>query len=141
MCPDPEAVRFLITGMQGAKCTVEPAEPVLAKKKEKEAVSVKIEDGGGLLSLKIDFSLTNDFQLTASPYIKLSSEASKPDKFVRRHVREQPQGGASPKRAIQATGRVHREVLEEQRQRRGAGQAASSCLRVGRQTRKRSCKT
>ncbi len=84
MCPDPEAVRFLITGMQGAKCTVEPAEPVLAKKKEKEAVSVKIEDGGGLLSLKIDFSLTNNFQLTASPYIKLSSEASKPDKFVRR---------------------------------------------------------
>lgn len=81
MCPDPEVVRFQITGVQGAKFSVEPAEPMPAKK---ETAWVKIEDGGGMLSLKVDASLTNDFQLTASPHIKLSAEASKPDKFVRR---------------------------------------------------------
>ncbi len=86
MCPDPEAVRFVITGVQGAKCTVDPAEPVPAKK---TTVSVKIEDGGGMLSLKIDASLGNDFQLTASPQIKLSQEAPKPDRFVRRMFENQ----------------------------------------------------
>jgi len=80
-CPDPEAVRFQITGVQGAKSTVDPAEPTPAKK---ETAWVKIEDGGGMLSLKIDANLTNDFQLTASPHIKLSAEAPKPDKFIRR---------------------------------------------------------
>ncbi len=80
-CPDPEAVRFQITGVQGAKSTVDPAEPAPAKK---ETAWVKIEDGGGMLSLKIDASLTNDFQLTASPHIKLSQEAPSPKKFVRK---------------------------------------------------------
>jgi len=86
MCPDPEAVRFVITGVQGAKCTVEPADPAPAKK---TTVSVKIEDGGGILSLKLDASLTNNFQMTASPYIKLNQEAPKPDKFVRRMFENQ----------------------------------------------------
>jgi len=80
LCPNPEAIRFEITGVQGAKSAVDPAGPQAA---EKAAVWVRIEDGGGLLSLKLDASLRRDFQLLATPHIK-APEAPKPDKFVRR---------------------------------------------------------
>ncbi len=79
-CPDPEAVRFEITGVAGAKFTVDPAGPQEA---ERTTVWILVEDGGGLLSLKLDASLKRDFQLTATPHIK-APEAAKPDKFVRR---------------------------------------------------------
>lgn len=81
VCPDPDAVRFEITGVQGAKFSVDPKEPQSA---EKATAWVKVEDGGGLLSLKIDASLKRDFQLTATPYIKMSPEAAKPEKFIKR---------------------------------------------------------
>ena len=37
-----------------------------------------------MLSLKLDASLKRDFQLTATPHIKMSPDAAKPDKFVKR---------------------------------------------------------
>jgi hypothetical protein len=80
-CPNPEAVRFEITGVAGAKITVDPAGPQEA---EKATVWIRVEDGGGLLSLKLDASLKRDFQLSATPHIKLSPDAAKPDKFVKR---------------------------------------------------------
>jgi hypothetical protein len=79
-CPDPAAVRFEITGVSGAKFTVDPTGPQEA---EKATVWIRVEDGGGMLSLKLDASLKRDFQLTATPHIK-APEAAKPDKFVRR---------------------------------------------------------
>ena len=79
--PDPEFVRFQITGVSGAKFSVDPEEPQPA---EKSTVWLRIEEGGGLLSLKIDANLRRDFQLTAAPHIKLDRDAPKPDKFVRR---------------------------------------------------------
>ncbi len=80
-CPAPEGVRFEITGVAGAKFTVDPKGPQEA---EKTTVWIRVEDGGGLLSLKLDASLKRDFQLTATPHIKLSPDAPKPDKFVKR---------------------------------------------------------
>ena len=80
LCPNPEGVKFEITGVQGAKSAFDPAGPQAA---EKASVWVRIEDGGGLLSLKLDASLKRDFQLLATPHIK-APEAAKPDKFVRR---------------------------------------------------------
>ena len=80
-CPAPEGVRFEITGVAGAKFTVDPKGPQEA---EKSTVWIRVEEGGGLLSLKLDAALKRDFQLTATPHIKLSPDAPKPDKFVKR---------------------------------------------------------
>lgn len=80
-CPNPEAVRFQITGVQGAKFSLDPAEPQLA---DKATVWLRIEDGGGMLFLKLDASLKRDFLLAATPHIKISPDAPKHDKFVKR---------------------------------------------------------
>jgi len=81
LCPDPEAVRFQITGVEGAKFTLDPAESQPA---DKTTVWVRIEDGGGMLSLKLDTLLKRDFLISAVPHIKVSADAPKPDKFVKR---------------------------------------------------------
>ena len=81
LCPDPDAIRVQITGVQGAKVSVDPADPLPANK---ATAWVKVEDGGGMLSLKVDPSLKGNFQLTASPYIKASPDVAKPEKFIRR---------------------------------------------------------
>ena len=68
-CPDPEAVRFEITGVQGVKVTVESGRT--AGSGESNGLD-PVEDGGGLLSLKLDASLKRDFQLLATPHIKVA---------------------------------------------------------------------
>jgi hypothetical protein len=80
-CPNPDAVRFQITGVQGAKFSLDPAEPQPA---DKATVWLRIEDGGGMLFLKLDASLKRDFLLAATPHIKISPDAPKHDKFIKR---------------------------------------------------------
>lgn len=80
-CPNPEAVRFEITSVEGAKITVDPKESQPA---DKTTVWIRIEEGGGLLSVKLDSLLKRDFVLNATPHVKLSADQPKPDKFNRR---------------------------------------------------------
>jgi hypothetical protein len=80
-CPNPDVVRFQITGIQGMKFSLDPAEPQPA---DKATVWLRIEEGGGMLFLKLDASLKRDFLLTAIPHIKILPDAPKHDKFIKR---------------------------------------------------------
>jgi len=84
MLPDPSAVFVEITGVKGAKYTVEPTPRLDADKGE---VWVKIEDGGGLLSLKVETSLKKKLQITVTPHIKLSAD-TKPEKLNVRKLQQ-----------------------------------------------------
>jgi hypothetical protein len=84
LCPEPESVRIEILGIEGAKCTVEPA-PVL-KANRAEAL-VRIEDGGNMLTLRLETSLRRTLQVTAEPYIKSSPDV-KEEKFSSRALKE-----------------------------------------------------
>jgi len=66
--PDPSAIRVEIAGVQGGKYSVEPAPTMDADKGE---AWVKLEDGGGLLSLQVETSLKSSLQVTLTPHVKL----------------------------------------------------------------------
>jgi hypothetical protein len=70
--PDPERIRMEIKGLTGAKFTIEPQPVVNADKGE---AWVKLDDGGGLLALKIESELRKDFELTATPHIMAAKDA------------------------------------------------------------------
>jgi hypothetical protein len=80
LCPNPEAVRLEIVGVAGAKYTVEPAAVMAADKSE---AWVRLQDGGGMVSLKLDTSMRRNLQVSVTPYIKLTSDA-RPEKFTSR---------------------------------------------------------
>jgi hypothetical protein len=71
MPPDSSAIRVEITGVQGAKCTVEPAPTIDADKGE---AWVRVEEGGGLLSLQVETSLKRSLQVTLTPHVKLTAD-------------------------------------------------------------------
>ncbi len=75
--PDPANVRIEITGLQGAKCTVQPAPVIEADKAE---TWLELEDGGGLLSLKVETEMKRNLEVTVTPYLK-SPPPGKPTKF------------------------------------------------------------
>jgi hypothetical protein len=86
MCPDPDRVRVEITGVEGVKCKVEPPGPMPS---DKATAWVKIEDGAGILSLKVDATMKRDFQVSVTPHIKLTQDPNaKPEKFNRRALQQ-----------------------------------------------------
>lgn len=82
--PDPSAIRVEITGVQGGKYTVEPAPTINADKGE---AWVRLEDGGGLLSLHVETSLKRSLQVTLTPHVKLSNDG-KPEKLNIRKIEQ-----------------------------------------------------
>lgn len=80
--PDPSAIRVEITGVQDGKCTIEPAPTFDAEKGE---ASVRLDDGGGMLSLQVETSLKRSFQVSLTPYMKLSPDV-KPEKLSTRNL-------------------------------------------------------
>jgi hypothetical protein len=77
LCPDPKEVKIEITDVQGAKFTVEPSPVMGATNSE---AWLRIEDGGNMLSLKLEASMRRNLQLEVSPYIKPSPDMQ-PQKF------------------------------------------------------------
>lgn len=77
MSPDPTNVRVEITGLQGAQYTVQPAPVIEADKGE---TWLELEDGGGLLSLKVETEMKRNLEVTVTPYLK-SPAPAQPTKF------------------------------------------------------------
>jgi hypothetical protein len=67
MPPDPAAVKIEITGVQGAKYTVQPTPVIEANKGE---AWIELEDGGGLLSLKVETEMKRNVEVTVTPHLK-----------------------------------------------------------------------
>ncbi|MBC8871314.1 MAG: protein kinase [Planctomycetes bacterium] len=84
MPPDPSAIRLEITGVGGAKYSVDPAPTFNADRSE---AWVKLEDGGGLLVLKLESSLKRSLQVTLMPHIK-SSPDGKPERLNVRMIQQ-----------------------------------------------------
>lgn len=80
--PDPSAIRVEIMGVQDGKCTIEPAPTFDAEKGE---AWVRLDDGGGMLSLQVETSLKRSFQVSLAPYMKLSPDV-KPEKLSTRNL-------------------------------------------------------
>ncbi|MCH5372780.1 MAG: protein kinase, partial [Planctomycetes bacterium] len=80
--PDPDKLRVELKGVKGAKCVIEP-QPII--KAEKGEAWVKLEDGGGMLSLNVETDLRKDFQITVLPYVRWTPDA-KPEKLIVRKL-------------------------------------------------------
>ena len=86
--PDLSSVKITIEGLQGAKFHVEPSPTFDA---EKGKVDVKLEDGGGLLTLHLETSLKRTgLQVTVVPFVKFG-ETSKPERLNRRQLEQYKQ--------------------------------------------------
>ena len=87
MLPDPSSVYVEITGVQGAKYKVEPAPRMDADRGE---AWVQLENGGGLLSLKVETSVKKNLHVTVTPHVKLAADA-KPEKLNVRKLQQYKQ--------------------------------------------------
>jgi hypothetical protein len=91
--PDPSTVQIAIENVEGAKYHVEPKPTMEADKGKAE---VKIDDAGGMLSLKLDALLkksgqaAHTLQVTVSPFIKLP-ESTKEVRYNRRMIDQNKQ--------------------------------------------------
>jgi len=94
MPPDPSAIRVEIKGVQGGRYSIEPAPTINADKGE---AWVKLEDGGGLLSLQVETSLKRSFQVTLTPHVKMTPQG-KPERL---NIRKMDQVKKQCQQAVQ----------------------------------------
>jgi hypothetical protein len=83
-CPEPDSIRLELTGVQGAKYTVEPA-PIMEA--NNATAWVRIEDGGGMLTLKLETSMRRNLQVSVEPHIKPTPDVQ-PQKFSERVLKQ-----------------------------------------------------
>lgn len=82
--PDPEKIRLEIKNVQGSEYAMEP-HPVLPA--ERGEAWIKLEEGGGMLSLRLEVDMRRDLQLTITPHAQLNPDA-RPERI---NVRQLPQ--------------------------------------------------
>lgn len=82
--PDPEKIRLEIKNVRGSKYAMEP-HPVLPA--ERGEAWIKLEEGGGMLSLRLEVDMRRDLQLTVTPHAQLNPDA-RPERI---NVRQLPQ--------------------------------------------------
>jgi hypothetical protein len=80
--PDPGKIRVELTGVKGVKSTIEPQPVVNAEKGE---AWIKLQDGGGLVSLKVETDMKRELQLLITPHVQLNPDG-RPERLVARQV-------------------------------------------------------
>ena len=107
-CPEPDSVRLEITGVQGAKYTVEPAPIVEA---DNATAWVRIEDGGGMVSLKLETSMRRNLQVSVEPHIKPMPDAQ-PQKFSERVLKQYLTQATQAQQGLTQTVQMLRQALK-----------------------------
>jgi hypothetical protein len=82
MPPDPDGIKLEITGVGDAKYTVQP-DPVMEANRGEAWVD--IEDGGGLLTLKVETTMKRALRVEVVPHVK-SPPDGKPQKLIARQL-------------------------------------------------------
>jgi len=82
--PDPGKIRVELTGVKGVKSTIEP-QPVFNA--EKGEAWIKLQDGGGLVSLKVETDMKRELQLLITPHVQLNPDG-RPERLVVRQVQQ-----------------------------------------------------
>ena len=82
MLPDPDKIRLELRSVKGVKHTIEP-QPVMNA--EKGEAWIKLQDGGGMVSLKVETDMKRDLQMTFTPHVRLNPDG-KPERLVVRQV-------------------------------------------------------
>jgi hypothetical protein len=82
--PDPEVVRVEILGLDGAKGTVEPAAVLPA---DGGKATIRVEDGGGLLTLQLETELRRTLQVSVRPMVRMSPDGQ-PEALNRRKLQQ-----------------------------------------------------
>ncbi|MBC8871315.1 MAG: hypothetical protein H8E44_17965 [Planctomycetes bacterium] len=72
MAPDPTGIKIEIVGVQESKYKVMPAPTIEAKQGE---AWIELEDGGGLLSLKVETDMKRRLEVAVTPHVKLAAGA------------------------------------------------------------------
>jgi RNA polymerase-binding transcription factor DksA len=85
--PDPETVRVEILGLAGAKSTVEPMPVVMANNGE---ATVRVQDGGGVLSLRVETDMRRNLRVSVTPLVKLPG-SQQPQELNRRTLQRELQ--------------------------------------------------
>ncbi|TVS19903.1 MAG: hypothetical protein EA424_06700 [Planctomycetaceae bacterium] len=70
--PDPEKIRLEIKNVRGSEYAMEP-HPVLPA--ERGEAWIKLAEGGGMLSLRLEVDMRRDLQLTVTPHAQLNPDA------------------------------------------------------------------
>jgi hypothetical protein len=83
MPPEPEEIKIEITGVGDANYTVQP-EPVMEA--DDGEAWVDLEDGGGLLTLKVETAMKRTLRVTVTPHVK-SPPDGKPKRLVVKELR------------------------------------------------------
>jgi hypothetical protein len=82
--PDPDKIRLELKSVKGVKHTIEP-QPVLNA--EKGEAWIKLQDGGGIVSLRVETDMKRDLQMTITPHVRLNPDG-KPDRLVVRQIQQ-----------------------------------------------------
>jgi len=80
--PDPDGIKLEITGVGDAKYTIQP-EPVMDA--DRGEVWVDLEDGGGLLTLKVETAMKRTLHMSVTPHVKSLTDG-KPQKLIVRQL-------------------------------------------------------
>jgi serine/threonine-protein kinase len=80
--PDPSKIRVEIKNVQGIQHKIEPHAVMMAEEGE---AWIKLQDGGGVLALRVEVDMRRDLQMVLTPYVQWTADG-KPERLVMRQL-------------------------------------------------------